>query len=95
METYVRRWKSPLGYHRAVRRSIFFLIYINNMSEYTKHSSVTLFADDTIIYPTLTIENDCQKLQKDLQALPLERWETDWLMEWEADWLIEFHPDKC
>ena len=42
---------------------LFFLIYINHIAEYTKHSSVRLFADDTIIYLTLTAENDCKKLQ--------------------------------
>ena len=63
---------------------IFVLMYINNMAEYTKHSSVRLFADYTIIYLTLTAENDCEKIQEDLQAL--ERWVVDWLME--------FHPDK-
>ena len=42
----------------SVQGPIFFLIYINDMAEYTKHSSVRLFADDTIIYLTLTAEND-------------------------------------
>ena len=37
---------------------IFFLIYTHAMAEYTKHSSVRLFADNTIIYLTLTAEND-------------------------------------
>ena len=51
------------------------------MTEYTKYSSVRLFADDTIVYLTLTAENDCKKLQEDYQAL--ERWEADWLMEFQ------------
>ena len=38
----------------SVLGPIFFLIYINDMAEYTKHSSVRLFADDAIIYLTLT-----------------------------------------
>ena len=59
----------------SVLGTIFFLIYINNMAEYTKHSSVRLFADDTIIYLILTAENDCEKLKEDCQAL--ERWEAD------------------
>ena len=63
----------------------FFLIYINDMAEYTKHSSVRLIADNTIIYLTLMAEHDCEKPEEELQAL-----ET-----WEADWLIEFHPDDC
>ena len=42
------------------------------MAEYTKPSSVRLFADDTIIlvYLILTTENYCEKA--DLQAM--ERW---------------------
>ena len=65
----------------SVLGPIFFLICINDMTEYTKHSSVRLFEDDTIIYLTLTAEND-EKLQEDLTR-------------WEDDWLMEFHPDKC
>ena len=63
MERHPRRWKSPLGYiHKgSVLGPIFFLIYINDMAEYTKHASVRLFADDIIIYLTLTAVNDCEK----------------------------------
>ena len=42
---------------------IFLLIYINNMAKYTKHSSIRLFANDTIIYLILTAENNCVKCQ--------------------------------
>ena len=63
--------------------SIFCLIYIHDMVEYTKHSSNRLSADDTISRKTerglrhcklyimiiLTVENDCEKLQEHLQAL--------------------------
>ena len=56
----------------SVLGSIFFLVYINDMAKYTNHSSVTQFADDTIIYLTLIAENDKEKLQEELQAL--ERW---------------------
>ena len=45
------------------------------MAEYTKHSSVRLFAHYAIIYITLIEENDYDKIQEDLQAL--ERWEAD------------------
>ena len=69
----------------SVLGPIFFLIYINDMAQYTKHFSVRLFADHTIIYLTLTAENDCEKLQEDLQALE----------KCKAFWLMEFHPDKC
>ena len=55
----------------SVLESIFFLIYINDMAEYTKHSQVRLLSDDTTIYLTLTAENDW--------------WEDDWLMECHPD----------
>ena len=68
----------------SVLGPVFFLIYVNDMAEYTKHSSVRLFADDTIIYLTLTGENDCEKLLEDLQALE----------KWVSNSLMQFHPDK-
>ena len=40
--------------HRLSSRAYFLLIYVNYMAEYTKHSSVRLFADYTIIYLNLT-----------------------------------------
>ena len=63
----------------SVLGTIFFLIYINDMASYTKHYTVKPFANDTIIYLILTAENNCKKLQEDLQTL--ERWEADWLIE--------------
>ena len=59
----------------SVLRPIFFLIYINDMAEYTKHSSVRLFADDTIIYTSSLLQKMTAKNSQDLQAL--ERWEAD------------------
>ena len=66
-------------------RLILFLVYIDDMPKYTKHSGVRLFADDTIVYLTITNMDDCQKLQEDLMRLE----------EWEKEWLMEFHPAKC
>ena len=59
----------------SVPGPIFFLNYINDMAGYSKQSSVRLFADNTTIYLTITKDNDCEKLQEDLQAL--ERWEAN------------------
>ena len=62
---------------------ILFLIYINDLPEYLTHSKLRLFADDSIIYKEITCQDDCKKLQSDLDAAA----------RWEADWLMAFHPD--
>ena len=69
----------------SVLGPILFLMYIDDMPQYTQYSRVRLFADDTIVYLTVQSMDDCNKLQEDLRNL--ERWERDWLME--------FHPAKC
>ena len=61
-----------------------FLFYINDLPD-NLHSTVRLFADDTIVYLTISSETDCQTLQNDLDKLAL----------WETKWKMEFHPDKC
>jgi len=62
-----------------------FLIYINDLPQYNKHSQIRLFADDSIIYRPIHTLIDCLKLQEDLEAA----------IQWEQDWLMVFHPDKC
>ena len=64
---------------------ILFLIYINDFPEYLQHSKLRLFADDSIIYKDINTQDDCNKLQTDLDSAA----------RWEADWLMAFHPDKC
>ncbi len=64
---------------------ILFLIYINNLAEYMKHSKLRLFADDSIIYKEIKTPDDCKKLQEDLDSAG----------RWEQEWLMHFHPDKC
>ena len=49
------------------------------------HSNIRLFADDTIMYVTVSNQSDCQALQTD--PTNLEKWENDCLMS--------FNPDKC
>ena len=61
-----------------------FLMYINDMPENIQ-SNIRLFADDTIMYLTISNESDYQDLQRDLSKL-----ET-----WEREWLMAFNPDKC
>ena len=64
---------------------ILFLVYINDLYEYIQHSTLRLFAYDSIIYKTVKNKQDAQKLQDDLTAAA----------KWEKDWLMSFHPDKC
>ena len=48
-------------------------------------SRVRLFADDAIVYCTISDPSDCLTLQEDL----------DKLSNWEKTWLIEFNARKC
>ena len=69
----------------SVLGPILFLVYTDKMRKYTKHSQVRLFADDTIVYLSITNMEGCQDLQEDLKRLEV----------WEKEWLMEFHPAKC
>ena len=69
---------------RISQGPLIFLIFINDLPCYVK-SRVHLFANDTVIYLTITTESNCWQLQDDLHSL--EKWETDWCME--------FNPSKC
>ena len=68
----------------SVRGPILFLVYINDMPECVG-AQTRLFADDSIIYRSVKTEEDCQKLQQDLEALH----------EWETTWGMSFNPSKC
>ena len=48
-------------------------------------SNIRLFADDTIMYLTISTQDDCHALQSDLTKLEA----------WEKEWLMAFNPDKC
>ena len=61
-----------------------FLMYINDMPDSIK-SNIRLFADDTIMYLTITNHSDCQAIQSDLTTLE----------SWESEWLMAFNPEKC
>ena len=61
-----------------------FLMYISDMPDSIK-SNIRLFADDTIMYLTITNHSDCQALQSDLTTLE----------SWESEWLMALNPEKC
>ena len=63
---------------------ILFLVYINDLPIGLK-SNVRLFADDTIVYLTISNEEDGRILQSDL----------DKLTKCEDKWQMQFHPQKC
>ena len=65
-----------------------FLAYINDLPDSIK-SRARLFADDTIVYMTISSQSDAQTLQDDLLKLGLK------LEQWESDWSMEFNPDEC
>ena len=68
----------------SVIAPILFLIYINDLPNNLK-STVRFFADDTIIYMTISNGTDATAVQQDL----------DKLAKWEETWQMEFHPQKC
>ena len=63
---------------------LLFLLYINDLPENIR-SQVSLFADDTAVYLTVTNQNDSRILQNDLNTL----------QKWERTWDMEFNPSKC
>ena len=48
-----------------------FLLYINDIADDIKHSSVRLFADDCLLYKVVDTKEDERKLQRDLFELEL------------------------
>ena len=63
---------------------LLFLSYINDLPEHIK-STTRLFADDCLIYTSVTEEKDMDILQEDLKAL-----ET-----WQDTWKMSFNSSKC
>ena len=73
------------GVHQgSVLGPILFLIYINDLPVGIS-SGVRLFADDAIVYRTISTPLDSQTLQEDLNKLS----------NWEKLWLMEFNAKKC
>jgi len=64
---------------------ILFLIFINDLPDDIKNSTLRLFAGDCILYKPIQISNDYRSLQEDLLSLE----------QWEAIWLKKFNPSQC
>ena len=63
---------------------LLFLTYINDLPDNIS-STVRLFADDCVIYRSITTDKDAEILQKDLDQLSL----------WEKKWQMKFNLNKC
>ena len=68
----------------SVMGPVLFLAYINDLPQNIR-SRVCLFADDTILYLTITSEDRCRQFKDDLDALH----------KWEATWRMQFNDIKC
>ena len=70
----------------SVLGPLLFLIYINDISKnLSPNTKIRLFADDSLLYRTISSPSDSAQLQKDLDTLQL----------WETSNKMEFHPGKC
>ena len=64
---------------------LFFLIFINDITEVIRHTNIRLFADDICIYITIDNRDETRRLVcSDLQAIH----------EWSNQWLVEFSVPK-
>eukprot|EP00057_Strongylocentrotus_purpuratus_P004120 XP_003728072.1 PREDICTED: RNA-directed DNA polymerase from mobile element jockey-like [Strongylocentrotus purpuratus] len=80
------RWRSvtsgvPQG---SILGPLLFLIFVNDIPDMVL-TTAKMFADDTKIYRQITSKDDCDILQRDLNALAA----------WSKLWLLEFNAEKC
>ena len=68
----------------TVTGPLWFLIFINNLPLGTK-SHIRLFADDCVIYCTISCSADADLLQQDLCKFT----------DWQNKWLMRFNKKKC
>ena len=68
----------------SVLGPVLFTIFINDMPTETL-CPIKLFADDAKLYDKINSEEDCQKIQEDLNKL----------QSWAKKWQLRFHPQKC
>ena len=63
---------------------LLFLLYINDITD-NINSEIRLFADDCILYRTITADSDSIQLQKDINSLH----------SWSVAWQMNFTVKKC
>ena len=68
----------------SVLGPLLFLVFINDLPECVS-STTRLFADDSLLYRTITSLDYARLLQEDLNNL----------QKWEQLWGMSFNPDKC
>ena len=64
---------------------LLFLIYINDLANAIRHSSIRLFADDCVLFKAVRSASDCEELQEDLGNI----------QSWCAKWQLRLNPAKC
>ena len=65
---------------------LMFLLYINDITDnLDSNTKIRLFADDCLLYRSITTEQDSRVLQKDLNSL----------VEWSSKWQMSFNTRKC
>ena len=64
---------------------LMFLLYINDIGDNLNHSTIRLFADDCLLYKTVSNQDDADRLQDDL----------DKVQEWTDTWQMKFNAKKC
>ena len=63
---------------------VLFVIFINDLDEGVRNH-ILKFADDTKLFSQVSMNEDAEKLQKDLSILN----------EWSNEWSMLFNADKC
>ena len=68
----------------TVLTPLLFLCFINDLPNRIT-SKIKLYADDVLLYTTIHSQDDCHRLQQDLNTLE----------QWAADWKMSFNLQKC
>ena len=62
-----------------------FNMYINDISTCINFSNISLYADDSKLFHTITFMSKCKQLQSDLNSI----------VKWCNDWKLNLNLDKC